>query len=166
MAEPLIICDASPLILLAKIDALDLLLQAGDRLMIPRAVWNEVIVPLTTRPEVKKIRERFASVVTEADPILAAAYRLQVDSGEAEALALAARHPQSILLMDDAKGRRLALVSGFRVMGTLGLFVRAKRSGQILEVKPYLDRLQQNGLFVSPALLAQVLKASAEEQPT
>lgn len=165
MSEALIICDASPLILLAKIEALDLLPLAAPRLLIPRAVWNEVVIQRTMRPEVEQIRQRFADAVVEADQALAAAYALQVDSGEAEALALAAQHPQGVLLMDDARGRRLALASGFRVFGTLGLIVRAKRSGQISEASPYLNRLKQHGLFVTPALIAQVLKACAEEQP-
>ncbi len=124
-----------------------------------------MVIPRTMRPEVEQIRERFAAAVVEADPALAAAYALQVDSGEAEALALAAQHPESALLMDDARGRRLALASGFRVVGTLGLIVRAKRSGQISEASPYLDRLKQHGLFVTPALIAQALKACKEEPP-
>ncbi len=163
MREAVIICDASPLILLAKIDALDLLPLVAQRILVPRAVWNEVVIAGTMRPEVGQIRQHFASAVVEADPTVAAAYGLQVDSGEAEALALAAQYPQCILLMDDARGRRLALASGFRVFGTLGLVVRAKREGHIAAAAPYMDRLRQCGIFVTPALITQALKACAEE---
>jgi predicted nucleic acid-binding protein len=164
MFEDLIICDSSPLILLSKIGALDLLTSAARRVMVPRAVWNEVMNPRTIRPEIEQIRISLAGAVTDADQALANAYAFQVDAGEAEALALATHHPQGVLLMDDAKGRRVALASGFRIFGTLGLIVRARRNGQIAAAKPYLDRLLEHGLFVTPNLIAQALKSCGEGQ--
>ena len=40
--EPLVICDASPLILLAKIGHADLLFRLAEEIWIPEVVWGEI----------------------------------------------------------------------------------------------------------------------------
>jgi predicted nucleic acid-binding protein len=52
---------------------------------------------------------------------------LQVDAGEASALALAAENQPSLLIIDDLKGRRLAQKLNLNITGTLGLILTAFR---------------------------------------
>ncbi len=114
------------------------------------------------RLEVAKLAALFSASVREPDPDLQAAFRLQVDAGEAAALALAMRHRHALLLIDDARGRRVAALSGLRHMGTLGLLLRAKHEGLIPAVAPELAALRAHGLFVDPQLVQQVLIAAGE----
>ncbi len=105
--ELLIICDASPLILLAKVGRLDLLRALAEEVWIPAAVWREAVTNAAGRPEAALIARDFSCMLESPDAELEAAFRLQVDAGEAAALALAARNRHACLLMDDAHGRAL-----------------------------------------------------------
>ena len=48
------------------------------------------------------------------------------------------------------------------ITGTVGIIIKAKQNGLIDKVKPIMDRLIQNGLFVSPEVQASVLKIAEE----
>lgn len=98
--ELLIICDSSPLILLAKVDQLGLFRAMADEVWIPAAVWAEVVVKGAGRPEAAMVAAQFAGAIRQPDAELEAAFRFQVDSGEAAALALAARNRDACLLME------------------------------------------------------------------
>ena len=58
---------------------------------------------------------------------------------------LALETPGSIALLDDGLARRVAIVRGIPIKGTLGLLLDAKRAGHIIAVKPSLDKLQELG---------------------
>jgi len=160
--ELLIICDASPLILLAKVGRLDLLRALAEEVWIPAAVWQEAVTNGAGRPEVAMIARDFSRMVESPDAELEAAFRLQVDAGEAAALALAARNRHACLLMDDARGRALAELNNFRCIGTLGWLVRAKRAALVPALRPLFEQLQLAGWHIDERLLAGVLKAAGE----
>jgi predicted nucleic acid-binding protein len=48
------------------------------------------------------------------------------------------------------------------VVGTLGVLLRGKREGHLTEIAPALARMTALGMFVAPALLAQVLLLAEE----
>jgi predicted nucleic acid-binding protein len=87
----------------------------------------------------------------------------RLDPGEAEALAVALEFPSCVLLLDEVAARAVAESFGIRVVGTLGLLVRAKKDGRIPQVAPVLRRLMVEGRFrVSPALVHATLKRAGE----
>ncbi len=163
--ELVVIADASPLILLAKMQRLSLLTALASETWVPAPVWAEVVGRGEDRPEVTTIRELLAGAVRHADADLEAAFRLQVDAGEAAALALATKHRTALLLIDDARGRRVAAVSGLRHIGTLGWLLRAKRAGLLSAIKPELAALRRHGLFMDAELIRAVLEAAGETDP-
>lgn len=160
--ELLIICDASPLILLAKVGRLDLLPALADQVWIPMAVWREAVTNAAGRPEAALIARDFTCRLELPDAELEAAFRLQVDEGEAAALALAARNRHACLLMDDSHGRALAKLNNFRCIGTLGWLVRAKQAGLLPALHPLFEKLRQAGWHIDQRLLLAALKAADE----
>ena len=160
--ERLIICDTSPLILLAKIDCLHLVPLLAHEVWIPRAVWEEVMINGGDHPESRLIHIQFPANIRDPDPLLQAAYSLMVDRGEAAALALASHVTDPCLLMDDRKGRRVASTRGWRCIGTLGLLVRSKKAGHIGSLSCYFDRLKEADWFIHPLLLKEALRAAGE----
>ncbi len=96
------------------------------------------------------------------DAELEAAFRLQVDAGEAAALALAARNRHACLLMDDARGRALAELNGFRCTGTLGWLVRAKQAALVPALRPLFAQLRLAGWHIDDRLVVRALKATGE----
>jgi predicted nucleic acid-binding protein len=96
------------------------------------------------------------------DPVAMAGYELLVDAGEAAAIALA-KAEGGLLLMDDNRGRRLALRLGLAVKGTLGILVLAKRRGHIERVRPVLEMLLSHGIRISQRLIDATLREVGEE---
>lgn len=93
------------------------------------------------------------------DPMLATI----LDPGEASILQIAKAHGISGVLMDERRGRRVAVdVFGFEVAGTCALLLRAKKLSLIPEVRAPLDRIIVNGLFISTRLRTECLRLAGE----
>lgn len=90
--EPLVICDASPVILLSKVSGLHLLRQIAAEIWMPEPVWREITAG-TDESEAQAILGHLDFTLVQPDQHLFNAYSLLVDSGEAAALALAATAP-------------------------------------------------------------------------
>ena len=82
--------------------------------------------------------------------------------GEAEAIALAQAIPNSTVLLDDAQARRVAERLAIRRIGTLGILRRAKKAGLILALKPYIQTMQNNGIYIRFSLVEAVLRDVGE----
>lgn len=88
----------------------------------------------------------------------------RIGLGEAEAIVLAGEiGSDAIVILDDATARRIAEQEGCRVVGLLGLLVRAKQLGLLAAVKPLLDVMRSGGFFVSDELYTIILQQVAEE---
>ena len=82
-----------------------------------------------------------------------------LDPGEASILQLAKEQRIFGVLMDERRGRRVAMdVFGFEVAGTCALLLRAKKLSLIPEVRAPLDRIIVNGLFIGPRLRTECLR--------
>jgi predicted nucleic acid-binding protein len=163
--EQLIICDASPLILLAKISHADLVLKLAHEVWIPDVVWEELTLKSGAQPEIPTLVALFSSCVRQSDEAIRKVFQTQVDAGEAAALALAIHQPHALLLMDDRRGRLLAANQGLRCTGTLGLLLRAKRQGHVKALSPLIQSLRLHGMFLSAELENEALHAAGEEMP-
>ncbi|MCX6958424.1 MAG: DUF3368 domain-containing protein [Verrucomicrobiae bacterium] len=161
--ELLIICDAGPLIFLAKIGQLKLLKALAKEVWIPTAVWNEVVINSELHHEIEEIKISLSNCIHDPDPVLERAFQLEVDPGEAAAIALAMEHPYSCLLIDDMTGRMIAQRQGLHITGTLGILIRAKHIGLIPQLKPLFDNLKIHGWFISDELIHQALVAVNEK---
>jgi predicted nucleic acid-binding protein len=159
-----VVSNASPLINLARISKLDLLREVYGELIIPEAVWHEVVVEGTDQPgadEVKTVSWIKRQAATNRQ--LVQALRQELDAGEAESIALALEITAELLLMDEHLGREVARHFGLRYTGLIGVFIEAKRKGLIHTVKPYLDSLRDiAGFHIGEGLYLRVLQDEEE----
>jgi predicted nucleic acid-binding protein len=157
-AELAIVADSSPLIGLARIGQLELLRRFAKRVAVPPAVWEEVSGHSYDAPGAKEVRAaEWLAIEKPPDPDTVASLNLLVDRGEAEAIALAQSIPSSLLLVDDSRARRVAQRLGVRLVGTVGLLGRAKKMGWIPQLRPHLEALQRNGIYIRQELIEAVL---------
>ena len=70
--------------------------------------------------------------------------------------------PNSVAVLDDGPGRRVAVQLGIAFTGMLGLLLDAKKRGLIAAVAPVLDDLDRNDFNMSPRIRESVLKAANE----
>ena len=89
--------------------------------------------------------------------------RLDLDWGEAEALALAIQLKADLVLLDEQTARYAAQYLNLRVMGVVGLLVRAKTIGLLSRIHPQLDALrEQAGFYLSEAVYREALRLANE----
>ena len=159
-----VVSNASPLITLARIGQLNLLQQLYNDIVIPEAVWHEVVVEGTNQPGAEVVRSA-SWVVRRAvtNRLLVQALQQELDAGEAEAIALAVEIGSDLLLMDERLGRDTARHFGMRYTGVVGVLIEAKHKGLIQTIKPFLDALRDLASFrISEALYLRVLQDEGE----
>jgi hypothetical protein len=83
--------------------------------------------------------------------------------GEAEAIELAKELHADRLLIDERKGRRLALQEGVAVIGLRGVVLLAKRNQLIPSARILLQRLEsQAGMYLAAPVRETALKRVGE----
>lgn len=81
-----------------------------------------------------------------------------MDKGKAETIALAVSVPNSLLILDDLKARKHGKDLKLNYTGTLGVIVKAKELGVILNIRPILDKLSETNFRISPKIVTEILK--------
>ena len=160
----IVVSDATPIISLAKIDMLDALGRLYNEVLLPQAVYDEVCCNsvFTNEAEMVKsctfIKVGMASNIQSVKILRAAG----LDLGESEAIVLADSLPDSLLLMDERKGRQIASSMGIRITGTMGVLMQAKNNGLIDSIKPLLDVLINVNIRISDSLYHAILEQAGE----
>jgi uncharacterized protein len=160
----IVVSDASPLLNLAIIGQLDLLRQLYDEVVVPQAVYDEVVVLGSDMPGASDVRDAHWILTKQVmNRPLITALRLRLDRGEAEAIALASELNADLLLVDERKARLVASQFGLKFTGLLGLLVEAKQKRMIVAVKPLVDRLRtEAGFWISQNLYEYILQVVNE----
>lgn len=147
-----VITDSACLIGLERIQQLEILPKVFLPIFIPPAVAAEV-----------NLKKNWLRVQSPENQSLVIALKTQLDPGESEAIALAVERPEIIIILDDLRARETALQLNLKVIGTVGLLLRAKRQGVISEIKPLLEGLNQANFRISKALVEKALQLAGEE---
>lgn len=123
----IVVADTSPIQNLQRIGRLNLLHELYCEIVIPQAVFVELSVP----GEVDFINIDWLKVCRATSRQLVDELTGQVDAGEAEAVALASELYADLLLIDEKRGRALAIARGSSITGLAGVLVDAKHGGAI-----------------------------------
>ena len=153
-----VVSNSGPLINLAKVGHLSLLKDLFQRILLPRWVFEEVVVRGAGQPgSVETSRPRWISRRTLKQPGIANILMAELDQGEAEAIALTLQENADWLLIDERKGRRLAQQACLKVKGILGILVEDVRHGCIEDIRPLLEEMIARGTWLTPAVYEHVL---------
>lgn len=152
MHKEIIISDTSCLIVLSRIQQLELLQKLYGTVFITEDVANEFGEELPAWIIIKEIQNKANLRIL----------RNLVDLGEASAIALALEHEDSLLIVDDLKGRKEALRLGLKITGLMGILLKCKQENIISEIKPIIVAVKQASFRISEKIEAFVLQQAGE----
>lgn len=159
----IVACDSTILIGLSKIGRLDLLREVFSRISVPQEVFHEVGKKGEGKPGSKRIKDTdWIEIIPVKDTTQVDLLMLSLDKGEAEVLALAKQLRADLILVDEEKARKSAVLAGYDVMGLLGLFILAKKFGLIDQVRPLIGELRRNKFRISDRIVSETLKRAGE----
>jgi predicted nucleic acid-binding protein len=87
---------------------------------------------------------------------------MDLDAGEASAIALSLETDNAILIIDDLKGRKVVERLKLKYSGTFGLILKAKQEGVVSTIKPIINKIIQTNFRFSVSLLDTILKEAGE----
>lgn len=147
-----IISDTSCFIILTNIGELDLL----------KEVYGQVVTTIEVATEFGETLPDWIEILEPNDKIRQHILELQLDLGEASAIALALEISDCTIILDDMKARRVAERLGLDFTGTLGVIVKAKNNGVIPSIKSYLNKLKNTNFRLTEELEKEALKQAGE----
>ena len=161
----IVVSNTSGIINLAAIDHLELLHILYGKIIIPDAVYHEIVVQGSGQSGAKEVQKsKWIDKRDLNNPALARALQIELDMGEATAIALAVELDADLLLIDERMGRTAASKFGLNFTGLLGVLVEAKSKRLIESVKPLLDDLKTKaGFWISQPLYNKILHAAGEK---
>ena len=147
-----IISDTSCFITLSNIGELNLL----------QLLYKQIVTTEEIAKEFGESLPDWVEVVSVCDKIKQELLEMQVDKGEASAIALALESENPFLIIDDSKARKLANSLKINHTGTIGIIIAAKQKGIIENIKPILEKIKASNFRISAYLERQALLQAEE----
>ena len=147
-----IIADTSCFIVLTNIGELHLL----------QKVYGQIVTTPDIAAEFGEALPAWVTIATVQDKYRQQILEMQVDKGEASALALALETPGSTVIIDDYRARKAAEKLGLKYTGTIGVIIKAKITGLITSIKPLLAKIRQTDFRITDDIERQALREAGE----
>ena len=159
----IVIADTGALISLGHIEHIGLIEEIFGDFYIAQAVWEEL-----KNYENPEFNDKFLNDLKgRVVKIKARNYLSMVmDYGESESVILYEELQADYLLIDDNKARIVAESFNVNCIGSIGLLIKAKQKGLIVELKPVFEKWISVGRYFSRKLLNKILTDLGEKSMT
>jgi predicted nucleic acid-binding protein len=147
-----VISDANCLIILSKIGELEIL----------QLLYSQVYITPEIEIEFGEILPDWILVETVQNKKYQDFLETKLDVGEASAIALAAEKPDSLMILDDLKARKIAKNLNLVFTVTLGVISKAKEQGYRSEIKLIIEKILQTNFRISQPVVNALLSRYGE----
>lgn len=144
--------DTSSLIILKKINALDLL----------NKIYSNVIITNYIQLELNEAIPSWISVELTYNIDQSFLKNFNLGLGETSIIINAIKN-NGFLIIDDLKARKIATTLSLRYTGSIGILIIAKELKLIDSVKYYLEKIQETNFRLSDALINKILEIANEK---
>jgi uncharacterized protein len=160
----IIISDTSPVSNLILIERLDILQKLFTEIIIPTAVDSEIRALKKFGKDLSEYETaEWIKIVTPTNLQKVHNLQINLDEGEAQAIALALEMNCDLLLMDERIGTNIARQEGLQTVGLVGVLIKAKEEKIINEVGTILNDLKNiAGFWLGEKLEKKILEALGE----
>ncbi len=157
----IVVSDSTTLISLINIERFELLFKFSDSIIITPAVYSEVSVQKAS----KRILDEYISLsritVSKVDDLKKVKELLiRLDLGESESIVLA-KEQNLPLIIDEKKGKKIALSFGIDTIGLIGILLVYKKKKYLSndEIVTIIQELREVDFRVSDVLLELLLES-------
>lgn len=144
--------DTSSLIILKKINALDLL----------NKIYSNVIITNYIQLELNEAIPSWISVELTYNIDQSFLKNFNLGLGETSIIINAIKN-NGFLILDDLKARKIATTLSLRYTGSIGILIIAKELKLIDSVKYFLEKIQETNFRLSDALINKILEIANEK---
>ena len=144
--------DTSSIIILNKINALDLL----------NKIYSNVIITNYIQLELNEAIPSWISVELTYNIDQSFLKNFNLGLGETSIIINAIKN-NGFLIIDDLKARKIATTLSLRFTGSIGILIIAKELKLIDSVKYYLEKIQETNFRLSDVLIKKVLEITNEK---
>ncbi len=159
-----VVADSSPIISCARAGKLHLVKGVYSRIIIPPAVYREIVIDGFGKPGGSELKDSISVWVEIKEPgykSLIAVLNRDLGEGESEAIALA-KELDAYLLIDEIRAINEAKRLEINVLSTLIMLLEAKKLSLVSSVKSELNEPIATGFRCSNALHEKILTISHE----
>ena len=132
MTRSIVIADASSIMALDNI---------GELQVLPR-LFSQVTITPEVAGEYGKLLPDWTIIRSASPRSLQRPEISDIDPGEAASIALALDYENSLIIIDEKKGRRVAEQLNIEIIGTVGVLIKARIAGFIQNPESILTRLE------------------------
>ncbi len=151
--DKIIISDTSCLIALSNIGLLNIL----------KDLYQEIIITQEVKHEFGENLPEWIIVLKVNDTGRQTEIAMKLDMGEASSIALALETENSILIIDEIKGRTVAKTYQIEIIGTIGVLLLANKKGLIKDVMSTILKLVNNGFRLSDKVIEKLIENYGKE---
>jgi len=161
----LIVSNTTPISNLLHIHKISVLTELFGAVYIPEAVADEVNAVFSSHEEWQEYVEAERIIIQSiSNTVLVKQMVPLLHQGEAEVICLGLEKEARLCLIDDRDARIIAKSNDLAVTGTLGILLKAKKSGLISSVKKMMDRLRdEHHFWIKEDIYQKVLETAQEE---
>lgn len=158
------ILNASPIILLGKIDRLSLVPELNPHFGIPLEVVEEVNCgPDSDRAVQWLTRVDIQTHILDASSIQNEIRLWDLGKGESAVLQNCLNQPHKrVAVVDDLAARKCAKVYQIEFLGTLGILIKAKNANLLSTVRPEIQKVLEAGSNLSENVIQTALQLAQE----
>ena len=144
----IVISDTSCLITLSNVGLLNILQKLYQEVLITSEVKEEFGESLPEWIRVRKVQNYSQQLELET----------KLDKGEASSITLALDLEDSVLIIDEFKGRKIAKSYNLEIIGTIGVLLLADKKGLIDDLIATLLQVVNGGFRLSNKLLDKLIE--------
>ena len=163
MSKPALICDTSLLLYLGRLGHENLQQNLFGPVCVPQTVSIELAAGRLLRPDTIDPRQlEWITSVSVSPSDIENLPDNRLGLGERSVIAYACAHPNCWVGLDDRQARLLAKSLGVRVIGTVGVIIKAKKAGLISSTKELLERAKGEGFRLNAEVYVEALRLAGE----
>jgi len=156
----IVFSNTTPIIALSSIQSLCLMPQLFGEIHLVYEVIEECAaggpISVPTLLEMSWIKP------VQSTPIQHASILLDLDKGEKHTLDMACKHQADWVIIDEKIGRNMAEYMVLKVIGTLGILLKARQRGLIHCFNDSVKAMQAQGIYYNTALIKKLSQTVGE----